>query len=56
VAQEGVRPLIRPVTRARVPGFVWSLPVYGFLIFFIVFGVREDPGRREKRARKNQGC
>ena len=37
MAQEGVRPLIRPVTRARVPGFVWALPVYGFLIFFIVF-------------------
>ena len=25
------------MARARVPGFVWALPVYGFLLFFIVF-------------------
>jgi len=37
VAQEALRPSLRPAARFRVPGVVLALPVYAFLFLFIVF-------------------
>lgn len=37
MAHEAVRPFLRPAVRVRVPGVVWALPVYAFLLVFIVF-------------------
>ena len=37
MAQEALRPSLRPAARFRVPGVVLALPVYAFLFLFIVF-------------------
>ena len=37
MAQEAVRPSLRPGARLRVPAVVLALPVYAFLFLFIVF-------------------